>query len=571
MAKTYSSITIVDLTDNNTLIRYSANANGSGMVAAPTTETKYIGIYVGPLESPPYTAFTWSKYVGETGNGISSIVIEYAVNTSSTTQPTIGWTTDQSTLNWEFGSFMWKRTTINYSDGNQVVSIERDTGWEAANEVAEQSVVYNIVPSTERIEQSLTGGLQPATLSFSVQEVKRGMAVLIAPAAGEVAIYGQNSSFAWTAINISNFSFSSTTKQYSATSTFMNTLKAGGANYTYVAIKFTFTRGGYTVEKIVSLNADEDIKELAKVQSGEVIIADGRVYADAIVANAITSTKIATGAIIADKIAADAIQSKNGYTLDANNIFTTSGSLLHLGDAADPADNGSIHFQNFAVDTEGNAYLNGTINAIGGQIGNLTIENINNIPDQIGDINNTLLNLSEDKIVAIISRETNTSFEQIRTDINEQSGQISDIASGLGSKVSVSDVDSKIAASETATQDAINAAKQEAITESTTKIEATANGLRIDIDTSTAPLRDDISDLQAWQQNANIWLQFQEDGLTIGKEGSDLKFRADNQELEVSNIKTTKLSLAQSMADNAEWAWSCDSQGISLKWIGGAV
>ena len=51
-----------------TYIRYSANSNGSSMVATPTSSTKYIGVYSGTSSKvPAYTAFTWSKYVGDPG------------------------------------------------------------------------------------------------------------------------------------------------------------------------------------------------------------------------------------------------------------------------------------------------------------------------------------------------------------------------------------------------------------------------------------------------------------------------------------------------------------------------
>lgn len=52
-----------------TYIRYSANANGSGMVSTPNSNTKYIGIYTGSSDTvPSYTSFIWSKYVGDNGS-----------------------------------------------------------------------------------------------------------------------------------------------------------------------------------------------------------------------------------------------------------------------------------------------------------------------------------------------------------------------------------------------------------------------------------------------------------------------------------------------------------------------
>ena len=49
-----------------TYVRYSENSDGSNMTATPTSDTKYIGVYVGSSPTvPAYTAFTWSKYMGE--------------------------------------------------------------------------------------------------------------------------------------------------------------------------------------------------------------------------------------------------------------------------------------------------------------------------------------------------------------------------------------------------------------------------------------------------------------------------------------------------------------------------
>ena len=59
-----------DGTSYYTFVRYSKNANGSGYVATPTSETIYIGVYTGTKSSPPAyndSGWTWSKYVGADG------------------------------------------------------------------------------------------------------------------------------------------------------------------------------------------------------------------------------------------------------------------------------------------------------------------------------------------------------------------------------------------------------------------------------------------------------------------------------------------------------------------------
>lgn len=59
-----------DGTSYYTFVRYSKNANGSGYVATPTSETIYIGVYTGTKSSPPAyndSGWTWSRYVGADG------------------------------------------------------------------------------------------------------------------------------------------------------------------------------------------------------------------------------------------------------------------------------------------------------------------------------------------------------------------------------------------------------------------------------------------------------------------------------------------------------------------------
>lgn len=59
-----------DGTSYYTFVRYSKNANGSGYVVTPTSETIYIGVYTGTKSSPPAyndSGWTWSKYVGADG------------------------------------------------------------------------------------------------------------------------------------------------------------------------------------------------------------------------------------------------------------------------------------------------------------------------------------------------------------------------------------------------------------------------------------------------------------------------------------------------------------------------
>ena len=57
---------------------------------------------------------------GATGKGISSTVIEYVGSTSNTTVPTSGWSKTIPSV--DAGSYLWTKTTINYTSGDPSVS-----------------------------------------------------------------------------------------------------------------------------------------------------------------------------------------------------------------------------------------------------------------------------------------------------------------------------------------------------------------------------------------------------------------------------------------------------------------
>ena len=106
-----------------TWIKYADNSSGSGMSDNPTGK-KYIGIATNkttPVESTIPGDYTWSKYVGENGTdgadgvGISSIITEYYLSTSSTTQTGGSWSTTAPA--WVSGKYIWTRSHVTWDDG----------------------------------------------------------------------------------------------------------------------------------------------------------------------------------------------------------------------------------------------------------------------------------------------------------------------------------------------------------------------------------------------------------------------------------------------------------------------
>lgn len=112
-----------DGTSYYTHIRYSSNANGSGMTTDPSGKS-YIGIYSGTSKDAPssYTQYTWSKFKGDDGdngtdgNGIDNISYYYAV-TKNQTAPSASNITSSTipTLTPE-NKYLWQKEVIEFTD-----------------------------------------------------------------------------------------------------------------------------------------------------------------------------------------------------------------------------------------------------------------------------------------------------------------------------------------------------------------------------------------------------------------------------------------------------------------------
>jgi len=92
------SATVTKIADPmNTFIRYSAYSDGHDMSDNPQGKS-YIGVYNGTSTIAPtnYQDYSWSKYIGETGNGINDITYKYkATNTQTAPGASeTGWVND---------------------------------------------------------------------------------------------------------------------------------------------------------------------------------------------------------------------------------------------------------------------------------------------------------------------------------------------------------------------------------------------------------------------------------------------------------------------------------------------
>lgn len=114
---------------NSVFIRYSAYENGANMTENPTASTKYIGTYTGTKASTNPTQYSWSKYTGDDGN---SVFIRYSANADGsgmTEKPTatskyMG-TYIGKTASAKASDYTWTRysdATISYSDGTLYIT-----------------------------------------------------------------------------------------------------------------------------------------------------------------------------------------------------------------------------------------------------------------------------------------------------------------------------------------------------------------------------------------------------------------------------------------------------------------
>lgn len=117
----YGEITILDLLDTATYIYYAEDENGTGAQSAPTSNTKYIGIYSGPSfeggqPSTPPSGIIWSKYVGEDGASVTikNTIVQYALSEDGTKKPQSGWQDNIPTVSQGF--YLWTWTRVEYSN-----------------------------------------------------------------------------------------------------------------------------------------------------------------------------------------------------------------------------------------------------------------------------------------------------------------------------------------------------------------------------------------------------------------------------------------------------------------------
>lgn len=100
-------------------IAYATSADGKqGFSVSYGAGKTYIGQCVDLNVKDPTdpSAYTWSKIKGETGTGVSAVIEQYYLSTSSTAQSGGSWSEAQPA--WSKGKYIWTRSKITWTDGS---------------------------------------------------------------------------------------------------------------------------------------------------------------------------------------------------------------------------------------------------------------------------------------------------------------------------------------------------------------------------------------------------------------------------------------------------------------------
>lgn len=92
------------------------------------------------------------------------------------------------------------------------------------------------------------------------------------------------------------------------------------------------------------------------------------------------------------------------------------------------------------------------------------------------------------------------------------------------------------------------------------------DGHYLNLETTVNGLQATVGEIEGTMQYISFT---EEEGLVIGRDGDDFRFRADNRTLEVAGVKTMRLGITQSMEEDEDWAWVASGSGLGLKYVGG--
>lgn len=301
-------------------------------------------------------------------------------------------------------------------------------------------------------------------------------------------------------------------------------------------------------------------------------IQNGAIVANKIEAKAVTTEKLDAGAVTAEKIAADAVETKH---LSADTISALGVKILNAeidwaeieSLQAAIAEITSAEIQNVDIDFAKIKDLNADTAIITkGSAGELFISRLavteaNLVSLSVGQL---MVKGADGAFYALSVDETGAVKAEKKLIEN---GDIKDVSIDAGQKI----IEGSVTAA------TLNA--QEIFGESALIRELIASSLDVDTLFAREAMISKLNALDITgnesirlyvksQEEMSAYLRVTENGLEIGRVGDTATFRADNRTLEVTNVKTERLGIAQRMSQKEEWAIAAFESGMSIKWIG---
>lgn len=323
------------------------------------------------------------------------------------------------------------------------------------------------------------------------------------------------------------------------------------------------------------------------------LIQDGSIAASSLMAGSITAYQLAAAAVTAEKLAAGAVEASHlsAGAVDAEKLSAHAVEARHL--SADALDAASAHILKADIDWAEIESLQAAI----AKITNAEIQNADIDFARIKDLNAdaaiitkgnagelyiSRLSVTEANLVSLsvgqlMVKGADGAFYALSVDETGavkaekkliENGDIRDLSIDAGQKI----IEGSVTAA------TLNA--REIFGESALIRELIASTLDVDTLFAREAMIARINALDITgnesirlyvksQEEMSAFLRVTENGLEIGRVGDTAVFRADNRTLEVTNVKTERLGLAQRMSQKEEWAVSAYNSGLSIKWIGG--
>lgn len=270
-------------------------------------------------------------------------------------------------------------------------------------EDGESAVQYKLIANATSIIRDLVNPIAPKELTFTINKIEGGTITSLSSTSDfslSGTIYKNNGNTQ--TVNISNFKLNISSY----------------TDNTYKSLVIYLKQGTKTVDVLtLPFELGDDLRELGKIQDGQVIINDGKVYAEALAAGSVISGKISAGAIQTGAIAAGSTlyllaggdsnynpppnydakswtpysgasalkwSDTNGYATQLEKGFSniwenkryTSGVKISSEGVFIRGDDGvfEVNMANFKIDSGGNVTLTGKIyTSEGGKIGNWNI------------------------------------------------------------------------------------------------------------------------------------------------------------------------------------------------------